>query len=107
MASLDYDVGFLEEPRGLEGFLSERGYIVEDERSFRTYVHEDLPIELLYGTPEHEEGTVPDWEGAGFKVVKDLLISSKDYDMYEEMDKLVNDLADHYKTVFFDGNEYY
>ncbi len=101
----DLDIGFLEEPTDLRKLLEESGYVVTDEtRECTAYEHaEDTWPQLFHYSPplENEDGELPNWEKAGFRVVSELNINYpfNGVNAYLEADKLSRRLAATYRTV--------
>ena len=111
MVSLDYHVGFEREPKDLDAFLASRSYKQDSEdqdNSYRFYKSREHSIDIFYYPKEPEadeddDGVVPDWKAQGFNVTSKLMISTKDFNAYEETQRIALAIAKEYDGVFYDS----
>jgi hypothetical protein len=109
MTSWDYYVGFVKEPKNLDGFLNKQGYERnhnEKDDSYKNYESKEGGlVDLFYSfkATEVKEGEVPDWKRSGYKVVSELMISTKDSDCAEEALKLAEATVKKYKSILYDS----
>lgn len=107
MTSWDYYVGFEREPKlkGLESFLKGKGYLrIGKTKKGIDYASEDELVDLFYSpkAAQVEPGEEPDWNAAGFNVVSDLMITTKEN--WEEADKITKLIVEKYDAIFYDPN---
>ncbi len=110
MSSLDYYVGFEKEPTELDEFLKGIGFELTSSSHDDTRIYESIkdPIDIYYSPAveeydeDEEEGI--NWKESGRAITSDLLLTSKDYGLYETMQDISRKLLEKYDGVFHDPN---
>jgi hypothetical protein len=111
MASIDYDVGFMNPPEGFKAFLEEIGY-KRDEQQLHPdtihYIHAEHDYPWLYYTPQYrrdpkDQDEIP-WLENGHRIIAKLNIYSKDLDQWELPEQTAKALVKRFDAVMYDYN---
>lgn len=105
MSSIDIEIGFMEEPEGLEAFLISEGF-VPDAKDRTQYAHEEFDYPWIFYNPKvtpFDRGE-PNWRKAGFKVVSGMNLVTKDFDHYELIGEIADKITKRFNAVQYDLN---
>jgi hypothetical protein len=125
MVGLDINVGFEAEPTGLEEYLTNERYTLDQKfDGYTTYLRENDPPnerdiwpEVIYVPGKKRDGipeviTEHPWNNSRFKIISEVIInfdSHSSFDMYEEADRLADEITRKFNGVrySYDSEEIY
>lgn len=107
--TLDTDIGFEKQPKGLDGFLAEKGYKpVSKKRDCTVYESKGSCLTLYYfpaAIKAKDPEEVPNWKASGFKIVSELNINyPREIEAMEAAQRLAAEITQSLDGILYDAD---